>query len=103
MTNDWDEYRGQSWSLGDDTDCDTCGLSWNEAEFDPDFSDTNEWSFHYRVGCYGGDGVDYYSENREEKLKEMFADLRTYPGWPRRQENIIREMIEECDKARRQK
>ena len=98
-----DDYDTKSWLLGNDTDCDTCGMSWNEAEFDPHFHDDNEWELYYRVGCYGGDRVAWNSENREEKLKEMFKELRTYPGWPRMEEVIVREMIEECDRLREQK
>lgn len=94
-----DDYDTKSWTLGNDTDCETCGMSWNEAEFDPHFSGENQWSFHYRVGCYSGASLFWYDEDREEKLKEMFTDLRTFPGWPRRGEVIVREMIEECDKA----
>ena len=99
---DWedDEYRGVSWPLGNDTDCETCGITWNEAEFDPDFQGLNEWSFHYRVGCYSGAGVHYSSENREEELKEMFKDLKTFPGWGKDAEKYVRNMIKECDDAR---
>lgn len=95
-----DEYRGKDWSLGNDDYCDTCGSSWNMAEFDPDWHDPNAWMFGYRVGCYGGDSISYFDENREEKLDEMFKYLRNYPGWPRRLDVVIREWIEECDKAR---
>ena len=99
---DWgnDGYRGVSWNLGNDIDCETCGISWNQAEFDPDFQGENKWSFNYNVGCYGGASVHYDSENREEELKEMFKDLRTFPGWPHEQEGNIRNMIRECDNAR---
>lgn len=104
MDDSWDEeYRGQSWELGDDHNCENCGWTWNEAQFDPDFHGENAWEFNYRVGCYGGDSLSYFSEDREEKLKEMFEHLRVYPGWPRRQEAIIRDMIEDCDRLREQK
>lgn len=96
-------YRGQEWELGNDTDCETCGMSWNRAQFDPDFSGENEWSFHYSVGCYNGASLYWYDEDREEKLKEMFDDLNTFPGWPGDGEKIIRKMIEECDRLREQK
>lgn len=29
-----EEYSTKSWLLGNDSDCDTCGMSWNAAEFD---------------------------------------------------------------------
>lgn len=95
-----DDYEIRSWTLGNDTDCETCGMSWNEAEFDPHFSGKNEWSFHYRVGCYSGASLYWSDENREDKLQEMFAHLNTFPGWPRREDLLVREMIEECDEAR---
>lgn len=98
---DWiDDYRGESWMLGNDIDCDTCGTSWNEAEFDPDFQGPNKWSFNYNVGCYGGAGLDYDSENREQKLDEMFEYLSTFPGWSGIQEMAVRTMIAECDSER---
>jgi hypothetical protein len=95
-----DGYDTKSWDLGNDYDCENCGISWNEAEFDSHFHDENQWEFWYRVGCYGGDAVSWNSDNREEKLDEMFEELRTYPGWPRKGEVIVREMIEVCDEAR---
>lgn len=95
-----DDYDTKSWTLGNDYDCDTCGISWNEAEFDPHFHDENQWEFYYRVGCYGGDSVSWNSDNREEKLEEMFKELRAYPGWPRRGDVLVREMIGVCDEAR---
>ena len=104
MTEEYeDEYRGKEWSLGNDDYCDTCGSSWNMAEFDPHWHDDYAWEFGYRVGCYGGNSVSYDSDNREEKLNEIFKELRTYPGWPRREEIIVREMIEECDRLRENK
>ena len=90
-----------SWSLGNDFDCETCGMTWNEATFYHDWHDPNQWEFSYRVGCYGGDSVSYNSENKEDKLNEMFKHLREYPGWARRLDLIVRDMIEECDLARK--
>lgn len=95
-----DNYRGIDWPLGNDSDCDTCGFSWNEAEFDPDWHGPNEWMFSYRVGCYGGDSVSCFDENREEKLDEMFKYLKGYPGWPGRLTFTVRKMIEDCDRER---
>ena len=99
---DWEDggYRGVSWMLGNDIDCDTCGISYNEVEFDPDFQGLNKWSFNYHVGCYSGDSLHYNDENREQRLAEMFEYLRAFPGWPHEQEANIRNMIKECDNAR---
>lgn len=98
-----EESLDKAWMLGNDSDCETCGWSFNEASFDPHFHDDHAWEFWYRVGCYGGDSVSWNSDNREEKLNEIFKELRTYPGWPRREEVVVREMIEECDRLRNQK
>jgi len=95
-----DEYRGQEWSLGDDSDCDTCGWSYNTAEFDPDWNDKNAWMFRYSVGCYGGASLSCNDEDREEKLSDMFKHLRQYPGWNRRLDVTIRNWIDKCDEAR---
>lgn len=91
------EDRSVSWSLGDDYDCDTCGFTWNEAEFDPDWHDPNQWEFSYRVGCYGGDSISFNTEGREEKLKEMFLHLREYPGWNLEAESKVIQLIKECE------
>lgn len=95
-----DDYEIKSWTLGNDTDCETCGMSWNEAEFDPHFNGENKWSFHYRVGCFDGASLFSSDEDREEKLEEMFADLNTFPGWPEDGEKVVRKMIKEYDDAR---
>lgn len=96
-------YRGQEWTLGNDTDCETCGISWNEARFDPDFNGDNHWSFDYNVGCYNGASLFWSDEGREEKLVDMFEYLNTFPGWPEDGEKIVREMIEEYDRLRENK
>lgn len=97
-----DGYDTKSWTLGNDYSCDTCGMSWNEAEFDPHFHDKNQWEFYYRVGCYGGDSVSWNSDNREERLGKMFNDLKRYPKWSRKKDAVVREMIEVCDRLREQ-
>jgi hypothetical protein len=98
-----DGYDIKSWLIGNDSDCDTCGWSYNEAEFDPHFHDENKWQFWYRAGCYGGNSVSFDDDNREQKLNQMFEDLKTYPGWPRRADVLVRKMIEVCDKLREKK
>lgn len=96
-----DEYRGKEWSLGNDDYCETCGSSWNMAEFDPDWHDPNAWMFSYRVGCYGGASVSYNDEDREEKVEDMLKYLQeTYPGWSGRLSYLVRHWIKECDQTR---
>jgi hypothetical protein len=92
-----EEDRDLSWSLGDDSDCDTCGRSWNEAQFMPDFHDDNKWDFSYRVGCYGGISVSYSTENREQELNGIFEQLSDFSGWSKEDETTVRNMIRECE------
>lgn len=40
--------------LGDDYDCETCGMSYNSLEYKYD-TDTGEHRVDTRVGCYGGE------------------------------------------------
>ena len=93
-------YRGQEWTLGNDTDCETCGISFNEARFDPDFNGDNHWCFDYNVGCHNGESLYWSDEDREEKLTNMFAYLNTFPGWNKDAEEYVRNMIKEYDDAR---
>ena len=44
--------------LGHDSDCETCGWSYNEVTFDPDWED-GRWGLVCSVGCYGGDSAYY--------------------------------------------
>jgi hypothetical protein len=93
-----EEDRDLSWSLGDDSDCDVCGGSWNEAEFMPDFHDDNKWEFRYGVGCYGGKSVSYDTEKREQELNEIFEQLSDFPEWKKEYEATVRNMIMECER-----
>ena len=94
-----EEDRDLSWRLGDDSDCDTCGGSWNEAQFMPDFHDDNKWEFRYWVGCYGGKSVSYDTEKREQELNELFEQLSDFPEWKKEYEATVRNMIMECENA----
>ena len=93
-------YRGQEWTLGNDTNCETCGISFNEARFDPDFNGINRWSFDYNVGCYNGASLFWSDEGREDRLNAMFEYLNTFPGWNKDAEDYVRNMIKESDDAR---
>jgi len=66
------------WSLGDDSDCESCGWSWNELEFSIE-DEYNEWNAQARVGCYGGEQIDRYST--EEDRADFYQFLNTFPGW----------------------
>ncbi len=89
-----DEYPTEVFSvyLNDDTNCESCGPSWNEAKFFQ-WSKDGEWMFQYSVGCYGGDSVTSHDENAMGKLDEMVKHLRTFSGWTMDEERRLRKFI----------
>ena len=72
--------------LGDDTDCETCGYSNNEAALT---ISAKEFEFIYHVGCTGGDSIYGSQENVKENLEDMFKHLRTFPNWNQHFEDKI--------------
>lgn len=92
----------ETYPLGDDTDCETCGGSYNEVSLVID-EDTQRpgkklWSVSIRVGCFGGDSVHGYdTENISEKqlfeLEELFVWARKYPLWEASYESEIRQQL----------
>lgn len=90
------------WFLGT-SDCDTCGSNWEEADFDPTWDEeTGVWLFGYRVGCYSGDSLLSTDEDRETRLEEMFARLRSMfsDTWTKTEEKQVRALIAAAEGAR---
>lgn len=85
--------RSILWEVGDDFDCETCGFSWNRAEFAPNSEGTNKWRFSYNLGCYNGNSISYENEDIEAGLTLMFEVLQNYPNWGYACEQNIREEI----------
>lgn len=91
--------RSLLWELGEDFDCETCGSSWNHAEFDPDFHGISKWRFSYSVGCYYGEDISYESNDVETRLLEMFEVLQNYTSWESTREQTIRAEIVKFNKG----
>lgn len=92
----WDSYP-----LGDDTYCETCGNSYNEVEVTSVLHDGGlgrDWKVSMRTGCTGGMevyGLDVNHPKPEEleKLYELFALARQYPLWNVSIEDDIRQKL----------
>lgn len=83
------------WSLGDGSDCDTCGWNIEEAELDLDWEGDGSgiWCFSYRVGCYGGSSIMSTEENAFPRLQKMLTDLRGYEHWTEGNERKVLSLI----------
>jgi hypothetical protein len=86
------------WELGDDLDCESCGMSWNHAEFIPDFDGISKWRFSYSLGCYSGEAVQHGESDIEARLENFFVLLRGYPGWENDYEKVIYAILNMKDK-----
>jgi hypothetical protein len=87
-----DEYQV---SLGDDSDCETCGWSYNSANFYPTFDDDvpGSWMFTVSVGCYGASSAAWDSDDPHAQLEEAFTVCRGYEQWNARHEQVIRDHL----------
>lgn len=91
----WDSYP-----LGDDTYCETCGNSYNEVEVTSVLHDglERDWKVSMRTGCIGGmevygPDVNFPTAESLEKLYELFAFARQYPLWDVSIEDEIRQKL----------
>ena len=84
-----------SWYLGDDYDCDTCGMSWNMVRFELWDEDENVWQLYMSVGCYGGESTMSYDEDFAKRAEEIIADCLTYPGFDQECADGLRMRIKE--------
>lgn len=62
------------WFLGDDIDCDLCGLSFNtlRLEIDNQFKD---WRIYTRVGCYDGEEVKFGDSKTPDDFLDRYLDF----------------------------
>jgi hypothetical protein len=92
-TTIWEEEPGSvtySLMLGDDYDCDTCGVTYNEAELE---IDDESLTFSYRVGCYGGESARISEKDFDSTLEKMFGVLNNFPNWNKEFENKVKEEV----------
>lgn len=81
--------------LGDDTDCETCGTSYNEVEA---WLDEDEWVVTLRYGCYGGKTVRglptlVKDKDSRRELKDLFYRARSFPMWSKANERAIKSLL----------
>jgi hypothetical protein len=88
----FDEDGTSYWevSLGDDTDCDTCGMSWNSLELVTEAD--GQWTASLRYGCYGGLTVSSSDPHLDEQLRELFFLLSDFSKWTAEDEKTLREL-----------
>jgi hypothetical protein len=82
-----------SWSLGDDTDCDTCGFSWNEIGVEIWDEDENIIQLWTRVGCYGGTGELSTYEDWDAYVEETITYALSYSGFTKADAKDLRSKI----------
>lgn len=78
------------WSLGDDSDCGTCGTSWNEVGLELYDEEANTWQLYYRVGCTGGEGALSSQADWNEQVEKIIKHARDYSGFTKDDERELR-------------
>jgi hypothetical protein len=84
------------WEIGKDYDCESCGLTWNNALFSYTPED-KVWRFSYTEGCYGGAEVASTDFDCETRLEELFIILKEFPEWSKDYELEVRKAIGEIN------
>jgi len=90
---DLGEGRPTTWALGDDYFCKTCGLTWNELEFDP--GGGNGWVAGVRVGCYGG--LQISQDSTEGDKSTFYLLLQTFEHWSATEMKELRDLITKAE------
>jgi hypothetical protein len=79
----------REWSLGDNSDCETCGYTYNEVVFQ-DWKDDGQYQLYMSVGCYGGDtytldeidrlilDIQEYEYYTEGMKKDILSTIKTF-------------------------
>ncbi len=88
-----ENYRPLSWSLGDDYDCDTCGMSWNELGLELWDEEAQIWQLYISVGCYGGQGVLSNEEDWDARSEEIVEYALSYSGFTEKDAKKLRAML----------
>jgi hypothetical protein len=79
-----------TWSLGDDSYCDTCGGSWNEVGLELWDEEQNIWQLWTRVGCTGGDGVMSTDDDWEAKSEDIIKDALSFSDFSKEEAKELR-------------
>lgn len=84
-----EEEDSFTWFLGDDTDCELCGITYNEVGLELWDEEENIWQFYIRVGCYEGDSVMSTDPEWEKKSANIVEQALMYPNFS---EDMAREL-----------
>ena len=80
--------------LGGDSDCESCGRSWNElfVEVRDDESGAG-WRAQLTFGCYDGESTDDQQPNSAAELETILEAASRFPKWTADAERRVREFI----------
>lgn len=92
LSNDFGEEYFQ-WDLGDNYDCETCGVTWNRVELDLD-EDRKGWSISIYTGCYNSETIDSRDSGLDEKLKALYKRLYMFSGFDHKTAAEITEAVQ---------
>jgi hypothetical protein len=79
-----------TWSLGDDSYCDTCGDSWNEVGLELWDEEQGVWQLWTRIGCTGGEGVMSTDDDWEAKSEDIIKDALSFSDFGKQEEKDLR-------------
>ena len=82
-----------TWMLGDDSDCDTCGWTWNSLRLEE--WDDDIWQLVMSVGCYGGESVLTNDPSFKEKAEFIIATCLTYENFSESDADYLHKLIKE--------
>jgi hypothetical protein len=79
-----------TWSLGDDSYCDTCGYSWNQIGLELWDEEEDVWQLYIRVGCTGGDAVMSTDDDWGAKSEDIIRDALSFSDFSEKDAKDLR-------------
>ena len=82
-----------TWPLGDNSDCDLCGFTWNEVGLDLWDEEENIWQLNIRVGCYEGDSVMSDSPEWDAKSADIIEQALMYSEFNEKEADHLQDKL----------
>jgi hypothetical protein len=82
-----------TWPLGDNSDCELCGFTWNEIGLECWDENENIWQLYIRVGCYEGDSVMSNAPEWEAKSVDIIEQALMYSEFNEQEANHLRNKL----------
>jgi hypothetical protein len=79
--------------LGDDSNCETCGWSYNTATLELWDKEEDIWQLSYSVGCYSGEGIMSNEPEWNTKVEKMINHLLTFEYFGKTEEKELRKKL----------